>query len=107
MTKIEAGHYEFNTFDFDLEKVLEKSEQFKDRTGYDEKQNLSDFEKFFMLFPEKRLAEDLFTIFEHGRLNYLLTDKYPGLLRQSKCFLKHEAKLIFNKKSFVTECTKL
>jgi hypothetical protein len=77
LTKLEAAYYEFNTFGFDLEKIIPSHP-------------VSDLESFFDLFPLKQLAEDLFTVFEHGRIRILLERHYPGIVRQAFPLLKRE-----------------
>ncbi|MES0446783.1 MAG: VWA domain-containing protein, partial [Desulfobacterales bacterium] len=101
LARLEAGHYEFNTFDFDLEKAVERCNQVftsplpsclkKEDLGENEQKYLSDLERFFLSFPVKALASDLFTIFEHGRIRVMLTRQYPGLARQTLPVLRHEA----------------
>jgi nitric oxide reductase NorD protein len=99
LARLEAGHYEFGTFDFDLEKAIEKCRgisKLKDRDWeFDVIQNwedLSDLERFFLYFPVADLAADLFTIFEHGRIRIMLHRHYPGLVRQSLPVLQQEAR---------------
>ncbi len=101
LARLEAGHYEFNTFDFDLEKAVERCNQVftsplpsglkKEDLGENDQKYLSDLERFFLSFPVKALASDLFTIFEHGRIRIMLTRQYPGLARQTLPVLRHEA----------------
>ncbi|MBU0987183.1 MAG: hypothetical protein KKH68_08015, partial [Proteobacteria bacterium] len=112
LTRIEAGHYEFDTFDFDLERVLERcrgisecgfrSADFKGmdleadairnlEAGSQNHEHLSDPERFFSLFPLPVLAADLFTVFEHGRVRVLLGRHYAGLVRQTFPVLHKEA----------------
>ncbi len=112
LTRLEAGHYEFGTFDFDLEKVLEgcqlssnlefrhtvlkghvfESDSIRDPMPEIQNQkNLSDLERFFLSFPITALASDLFTIFEHGRIRLLLARSYPGLIRQTLPMMQREA----------------
>jgi hypothetical protein len=97
LVRLEAGLYEFNTFDFDLEKALERCPGIGETTGRDfgsdaqgnltskirNREDLSDMERFFTAFPVPALARDLFTIFEHGRTRILLSRHYPGLIRQT------------------------
>lgn len=99
LTKLEAGYYEFGTFDFDLEK-------FRDmcgisvsnlKNGHD---NLSDLELFFLSFQVKNLAADLFTIIEHARLNALLKNSYPGLIKRILPLLQAEAQRRFRKAGY-------
>ncbi len=65
LSKLEAAYYEFHTFGFD-------------------------FEEFFADFSSKPIAEDLFTIFEHGRIRILLEQHYPGIVRQAFPLLEKE-----------------
>ena len=90
LTRLEAGLYEFGTFDFDLEKATEKCLEFKRIKNQnwnlgliENNENISDLKRFFLLFPVPELADDLFTIFEHGRIRFLLNRQYPGLIRQT------------------------
>jgi nitric oxide reductase NorD protein len=98
LARLEAGHYEFGTFDFDLEKAIEKCRgisKLKNRySGLDIIQNqddLSDLERFFLYFPVPALAADLFTIFEYGRIRVMLHRQYPGLIRQTLPVIQREA----------------
>ncbi len=112
LTRLEAGYYEFGTFEFDLEKVFGRP-LLRVKSGImntapnshvlrsgpvqdlkDEPQNQrshSDLEHFFLSFPITALASDLFTIFEQGRIRLLLTRSYPGLIRQVLPILHREA----------------
>ncbi len=98
LTRLEAGHFEFGTFDFDLEKALQKyhhsthirGQNVKDDAVFDP-QDISDLERFFLRFPIPGLASDLFTVFEHGRIRLLLGRRYPGLIRRTLPLLHREA----------------
>jgi len=90
LTRLEAGLYEFGTFDFDLEKAKEKCsrlERIKDQNlnlgSMEKNENISDLQRFFLSFPVPELADDLFTVFEHGRIRFLLNMQYPGLIRHT------------------------
>ena len=98
LARLEAGHYEFGTFDFDLEKAMEKCRGIGKLKDYDlefdliqDGEDLSDMERFFLYFPVAALAADLFTIFEHGRIRIMLHRQYPGLVRQTLPVLQQEA----------------
>ena len=104
LARLEAGHYEFGTFDFDLEKAIEKCWGIADLMDHDfefdliqNEEDLSDLERFFLYFPVKALAADLFTIFEHGRIKILLHRHYPGLVRQALPVLQREAERMIKK----------
>jgi len=96
LTKLEAGYYEFDTFDFDPDRL-------RDLCGIsipaskDGHENISELELFFSSFPVKDLAADLFTIMEHGRLNALLKNRYPGLIKRTMPLIQAEATRIFRK----------
>ncbi len=95
LARFESGLYEFNTFDFDLEKVLERCPPvFSCKKSKTTKKQISDLMRFFLLFPAKELASDLFTIFEHGRIRIMLTSRYPGLVRKFMPVLQKEAQRI-------------
>ncbi len=105
LTRLEAGLYEFGTFDFDLEKATEKCLRFegiKDQgcelNSFLNNEHISDLKRFFLLFPVPELADDLFTTFEHGRIRLLLNWQYPGLIRQTLPVLQQEALDIIKQK---------
>ena len=52
----------------------------------------SDLERFFDRFPDRALAADLFTVFEHGRLRVMTESRYPGLARETLAVLQREAR---------------
>ena len=98
LTRLEAGHFEFGTFDFDLEKTAQqfqkappiRNQKLKDDAEF-RQEDMSDLERFFLTFPIPGLAADLFTVFEHGRIRILLGNRYPGLIRQTLPLLHREA----------------
>lgn len=81
LVKLETGFFEFFTFDFDLEKLYVKLGK-KWVIPEDHDSGMSDLELFINGFPERRLAADLFTLFEHARITDRLRVYYPGLIRQ-------------------------
>jgi nitric oxide reductase NorD protein len=106
LTRLEAGHFEFGTFDFDLEKALQKypiPTHIRDRIVSDdagfEREDMSDLQRFFLTFPIPGLAWDLFTVFEHGRIRLLLGKRYPGLVRQALPLLHQEAFHMINQQA--------
>ena len=85
----EGGVLEFGTFDFDLE-VLGKlcPEGFRplaDSVGP------TDMDRFCQTFTDPRLAQDLLTVFEYGRLRTLLEKAYPAGARRYLPVLREEA----------------
>jgi len=102
LSRFESGHFEFKTFDFDLEKAIEKYPRISPGTERKPSQDkISDLQRFFLLFPNKELASDLFTIFEHGRIRTLLAKRYPGLVRNFLPMLQEEAMRIFKEERCV------
>ncbi len=95
LTKIETGLYEFGTFDFDLEKI-EGTCDFPINTADRE---IADLEHFLNHFPTKTLSHELFTVFEHGRIQFLTGQKYPGMLKRFMPFLKEEFSRIMHEKN--------
>ncbi len=81
LTKLESAFYEFGTFDFDLERAIRHCSPVPEIFA-DFPKNMSDMEIFFHLFPVPRMAEDLFHIFEHGRIRIMLNRFYPGISRR-------------------------
>jgi len=92
LTKLEAGLYEFGTFDFDLEKI-NGINGFSIETA---ERKVSDMECFLDYFPIKTLAQDLFTVFEHGRIHFLMGQKYPGMVKRTMPLLKDEISRLLN-----------
>ncbi len=93
LAKLESALYEFRTGDFDLERAM-------DRYGVasaasDDEAPFSDLDRFASAFPRPGLAQDLFTVFEHGRLRCALARSYPGILRQSDPLFRAEARRIW------------
>lgn len=102
LVKMEAGHYEFHTFDFDLEKALERCKGMVEcGMKHMKLKECSDMERFFSFFPIKALAADLFTIFEHGRIRIMLNKQYPGIIKKTLPVLQGEAERIIKKEKWV------
>ncbi|MBF0450445.1 MAG: VWA domain-containing protein [Candidatus Magnetomorum sp.] len=80
LVRWEAGHIEWGTYDFDLEKFLDRysdiSPSVFDSQG-------SDMVRFLNYFSRHILAENLFTLFEHSRIRWCLQRHYPGIIRKT------------------------
>jgi hypothetical protein len=104
LARFESGYYEFDTFNFDLERLCDSRGGNIGRAvcGDDQKQtdvrskagDIGDLEQFFHLFPEPDLAADLFMIFEHGRIRHLFGQHYPGLIKTYLPVLQDEMQKI-------------
>lgn len=90
LVRLESAYFEFGTFDFDLERILEELGL---PPVHSEGENRSDLERFFGMFPDPDLARDLFTVFEQGRLRVILKSVYPGVVRSAFPFLVRAAGL--------------
>jgi len=102
LAKLEAGLLEFDTHAFDFEKAMERvgvldGIQHLDagQRGQEAPGKGSDMERFFNLFPDSTKAVALFTIFEHGRIRLLLTDRYPGLVGSVFPMFKTESRRMY------------
>ena len=97
----QAGHLEFDTFGFTFEREgrilpnlrrgLEKerleadaaappaASQGADGNGHEPPEPLTDMERFFDLFEDRRLASDLFALLEDARIDALMEREYAGI----------------------------
>lgn len=100
LARFESGCYEFGTFEFDCRRALDRCREepqcaflqdapASDPDGIDP-DRLSDLNVWFSRFPHPRLAEDLFHVFEHGRIRRLFSMRYPGLVRTYLPILQRE-----------------
>jgi Mg-chelatase subunit ChlD len=89
LIRLEAGLCEYQTFDFDLEKVLQRIQ--KPELAKFQDLVTSDADHFFSLFQHPSLAEDIFNIVEQGRVRLCLSQHYPGMMRHSLPLVKKEA----------------
>lgn len=83
MTAHEAGHVEFGTYRLSSDGLWEVMRRVADRYQLPsdmvadlEKPTLADL---FAMYPQKGLIQDLWTILEDARIEYLLQQEYPGL----------------------------
>ena len=95
----QVAHLEFGSFDFHFEEPsslfkdlriklasrgdgatqvasLSQEQDHKEETGW-----LTDMQRFFDLFEDRKLALDIFTIVEDGRLDARVKKEYPGILK--------------------------
>jgi len=81
MAAHEAGHLEFGTYRLRLESLTDIYEQVRNRYGHRETAAPDTLAALFQLYPHPRLAQDLWTVLEDARIEYLLQAEYPGLRR--------------------------
>lgn len=94
LTRFESGYYEFGTFDFDLDRLADRSREYRldNETGSwpgkgfiespKPKGPGSDLNRFIDTFPDPKLAWDLFLTFEHARIRVCFSREYPGLIKK-------------------------
>ena len=93
MLSQQAGHLEFGSFDFefsrpstrfeDLRPTLRPVPEYHDHDhGHEadhDRPNITELSRFFKLFPQKRLALDIFSVLETSRVEARVMYEYPGL----------------------------
>ena len=107
----QAGHLEFGSFEFEFDRP---STQFTDlrpkiaarpdyhdhdhgHEGHHEQATVTELTKFFKLFPNKRLALDIFSIVESARVEARVMQQYRGIavaygaMRQRTLMLRQES----------------
>ncbi len=88
----QASHLEFDTFRFSFEREGEifpnlRSEMAKRgsteaATSQDgDAEPLTDMQRFFDLFPDRRLASDIFAVLEDARIDAIVRKEYAGIRR--------------------------
>jgi len=77
----QAGHLEFQSFRFRFEKpgALLGLTRTARATNGEVRQALTDMERFFDLFSDRKLASDLFTVVEDARIDHLIKREYGGI----------------------------
>jgi nitric oxide reductase NorD protein len=95
LARLEAGYFEFGTFDFDLERAgdryAEVARRMQPGGSGDPRETGCDAERFLKGFFPQALARDLFDLYEQARVAGNLNRRYPGLMNQVTSALKEEA----------------
>lgn len=94
LAKLEAGYFEFGTYDFDLEKLRNLCPEWTPEAPFTS--DVSDMEGFFLSFSNSELAQDLFSLCEFARLRILMQEKYPGMWHRARPSLLSEVKRLLN-----------
>ncbi len=81
MAAHEAGHLEFGTYRLRLNALMDLVETVGRRYGRPEASGVESLAALFRLYPHPAIMEDLWTILEDARVEYLLRAEYPGLGR--------------------------
>jgi len=79
MAAHEAGHLEFGTYRPQLARLTDLVEALCERYGRPKPPSLDSLATLFRLYPHSRLAQDLWTVIEDARVEFLLQAEYPGL----------------------------
>lgn len=109
IVKLEAGYLEIKTFDFDLERLLDRVQNtplgtmdiprfpldfilflHRCRQSLKDPRN-GDFQRFFNLFHNPELCRDLFSIYEQGRIRRFFSDHRQGIVRDAFPMFRKEA----------------
>jgi nitric oxide reductase NorD protein len=95
LVRLEAGYFEFRTFDFDLERAAdlyaEMAQWLRDHPAEEHLETICDGERFIQSFVPSALARDLFDLFEQARVAIHLNRHYPGLMAQVLPVIRREA----------------
>ncbi len=81
MAAHEAGHVEFGTYRLRLEPLADLIIEVRRRYGRADRANPGTLGALFCLYPQPRLAQDIWTLLEDARVEFLLQQEYPGLRR--------------------------
>ncbi len=82
MATHEAGHLEFGTYRLKLEALADLVGIALQRYGRSTQVMPDTLAALFRLYPSPRLIQDLWTVLEDARVEFLLQSEYPGLQRE-------------------------
>lgn len=82
MAAHEAGHVEFGTYRLRLESLADVVQLVRQRYGRPTDATADTLKALFQLYPHPRLAQDVWTVLEDARIDFLLQAEYPGLRRE-------------------------
>jgi nitric oxide reductase activation protein len=82
MAAHEAGHVEFGTYRLRLESLADLIQLVRQRYGRLTQAMPETLKALFHLYPHPRLAQDVWTVLEDARIEFLLQAEYPGLRRE-------------------------
>jgi hypothetical protein len=82
MAAHEAGHVEFGTYRLKLESLADLVQLVRQRYGRSTQAMPDTLKALFQLYPHPRLAQDMWTVLEDARIEFLLQAEYPGLRRE-------------------------
>lgn len=79
MVTHQAGHLEFGSFDFFFDKEAKLFSNWRFELDSQDRSSITDLERFFNLFADRKLAVDIFTAVEDSRVDYRLKGEYAGI----------------------------
>ena len=91
----QAGHIEFGSFEFDFDRPATKLNDLRAKLagppeyhdhdhgheGHHDRPSVTELTRFFKLFPNKRLALDIFSIIESSRVEARIIHEYHGIAK--------------------------
>ena len=103
----QAGHIEFGSFAFEFDRPAAKFDDLRPKLaeppdyhdhdhgheGHHEHANVTELTRFFKLFPNKRLALDIFSIVESGRIEARIMHEYRGIAKTYDAMRRRTVKL--------------
>ncbi len=81
MAAHEAGHIEFGTYRLTLEPLADLIMAVRQKYGRVQQNEPDSLEVLFHLYPHPGLIQDLWTLVEDARVEFLLQREYPGIQR--------------------------
>jgi len=88
MAAHEAGHVEFGTYRLTLEPFADLVMVLRQRYGLVKQAEPDTLASLFSLYPHPGLIQDLWTLVEDARVEFLLQQEYPGLQHDLKRFAR-------------------
>ena len=88
MAAHEAGHVEFGTYRLTLESLADLVVAVRQRYGRVKQAAPETLAALFRLYPHPGLIQDLWTLVEDARVEFLLQREYPGLQRDLQQFAR-------------------
>jgi nitric oxide reductase NorD protein len=81
MAAHEAGHVEFGTYLLRLELLVDLVAEVRRRYGRVDRTDPETLAILFRLYPQPRVAQDIWALLEDARVEFLQQQQYPGLRR--------------------------
>ncbi len=88
MAAHEAGHIEFGTYQLTLEPLADVVMALREKYGRVKQAEPDSLAALFRFYPHPGLIQDLWTLVEDARVEFLLQREYPGLQRDLQQFAR-------------------